>query len=280
MREENVVINTRTLWAPTTGVQRYTRELLNYFGNRCHAIGPKRLLPGNTGHLWEQLILPWRLKGRLLWSPANTGPLSVANQVVTIHDAATLDHPEWFAQSFACGYRLLLPRLIKIVRLIITDSEFSRQQLLAHSQVPAEKIIAIPLGVSNHFSPAAPDDLERVRCRYHLERPYLLALGSLEPRKNLNRLLTAWTQLRDRYTDIELLIVGGTGKIFRDPCYGPIPHGVRFLGYVEDQDLPALFSGAMIFVYPSIYEGFGLPPLEAMACGSKWGIFYWLLRSS
>lgn len=265
---KKIIVNTRTLCTPTTGVQRYTRELLSHLGNRCLQVRPSLPSSGSVGHLWEQVVLPWHLHGALLWSPGNTGPLAVANQVVTIHDAATLEHPEWFSRSFAQGYRMLLPSLIQRVRLVITNSEFSKQRLLAHSQVAAEKIRPIPLGVSTNFRPVDSEELARIKLKYCQVRPYFLTLGSLEPRKNLNRLLAAWALLGDKCKDFELLIVGGKGKIFRQSCFGDIPSTVRFLGYVDDLDLPALLSGAMAFVYPSLYEGFGLPPLEAMACGT------------
>jgi glycosyltransferase involved in cell wall biosynthesis len=193
--------------------------------------------------------------------------LTLSNQVVTIHDASTLDHPEWFERKFAAWYQYLLPRLVRRVRRVLTVSEFSRERLLAISGVAPEKIVAIPLGVSEDFKPSTGEEIASLRQRFSLERPYVLALGSLEPRKNLKGLFAAWQILLSTNQDCELVVVGDRGRVFRDQGFEKVPEKVRFLGYVDNKDLPALYSGARIFIFPSLYEGFGLPPLEAMACG-------------
>lgn len=262
-----VVVNVRCLAAPLTGVQRYTRELLARFPTEAERLAPATPLPGMKGHLWEQAALPLRLRGRLLWSPANSGPLAVARQVVTIHDAATLDHPEWFSPRFAAWYRLLLPRLARRVRRVITVSEFSKGRLAERCGIAPERIAVVPNAVDPRFRPAAAAELERVRQRLGLPPHYLLAVGSLEPRKNLARLFAAWEGLAPRWPELELAVAGAAGHTFSGAGFAAVPPRTRLLGHVADDDLPALYGGAVAFVYPSLYEGFGLPPLEAMACG-------------
>ena len=262
---QRLCLNSRCLGHRVTGVQRYVLGLLPYLQDRLEILRPAANSQGIRGHLWEQFILPHKLRGRLLWSPANTGPLSVERQVVTVHDASTLDHPEWFEGKFAHWYRFMLPRLMKKARKVITVSEFSRQRLLAATRLPEEKIVAIHNGVEDRLRPIAGPALVDYLQRRDLTRPYFLCVASLEPRKNLRRLFTAWEQCQPE--GIELVIAGGAGHVFQSQGFKQVVRGVRLLGHVDDDELPGLYSGARAFLFPSIYEGFGLPPLEAMACG-------------
>jgi len=267
-----IVVNLRSQEASLTGVQRYSQELCARLQSEVETIRPCRPLHGVAGHVWEQAILPVRAGRRLLWSPANTGPLTVERQVLTIHDAATLDHPEWFDTRFALWYRWMLPKLARRVRCLITVSEFSKRRLMAKTGVDESRIRVIPNGVSGRFYPRNEQDIEKVR--YQLQIPtnqYLLTVGSIEPRKNLARLLEAWKFCADRLpTEVSLVIAGGRGHghIFAaTDLSNSLPRVCR-TGFVRDEDLPALYSGALAMVYPSIYEGFGLPVLEAMAAGT------------
>jgi glycosyltransferase involved in cell wall biosynthesis len=258
-------VNLRTLGYRTTGVQRYLLSLLPHMPAELHSVKPSEALQGIKGHLWEQVYLPTQLQRRLLWSPGNTGPIGVSRQVLTVHDMASLDHPEWFERKFALWYAALLPRLIRKVRAIITVSHFSRERIVRLAGVKPERVHVIYNGVERRFCPADPKTVTQVRSDIGLNSPYMLFVGSLEPRKNLKMLLEAW-QL-GAFDGATLAVVGATGHLFRKLEFDSIPEGVRLLGRVEDKALPALYSGAAGFVYPSIYEGFGLPPLEAMACG-------------
>ena len=258
-------VNLRTLGYRITGVQRYLLGLLPHMPSALIRIKPARALQGIKGHLWEQLYLPARLQRRLLWSPGNTGPLGVSRQVLTVHDMSCLDHPEWFERKFALWYAALLPRLIRKVRAVITVSQFSKERIVRLTAVKPERIHVIANGVDPRFRPADPKAVDQVRADFNLNGPYILFVGSLEPRKNLRTLLAAWQ--RGRFDGATLAILGATGHLFAGPQFESVPAGVRLLGCVEDQVLPALYSGAAGFIYPSTYEGFGLPPLEAMACG-------------
>jgi glycosyltransferase involved in cell wall biosynthesis len=258
-------VNLRTLGYGITGVQRYLLSLLPNMPRELGSIKPPRPLQGIKGHVWEQFYLPTQLGRRLLWSPGNTGPLSVSRQVLTLHDAASLDHPEWFERKFALWYNALLPRLVRKIRAVITVSHFSKERIVELTGVSAERVHIIANGVESCFRPADPNTVQHVRAKYQLQGPYILFVGSLEPRKNLRILLEAWSL--GSFDGASLVVVGAGGHLFAETHLGVLPAGVRLLGRVEEELLPALYSGSAGFVYPSIYEGFGLPPLEAMACG-------------
>lgn len=272
MAKTGIVVNLRSQETSLTGVQRYSQEVSARLKNEVEAIRPCRPLQGIAGHLWEQAILPFRASQRLLWSPANSGPLIVERQVLTIHDAATLDHPEWFDAKFAAWYGWMLPKLARRVRCLITVSEFSKRRLIANTGVDESRIRVIPNGVSERFYPRNEQDIQDVRRRLQIPTgQYLLAVGSIEPRKNLARLLEAWKSCADRLpTEVSLVIAGarGQGHIFAATELSDNLPRVCRTGFVKDEDLPALYSGALAMVYPSIYEGFGLPVLEAMAAGT------------
>ena len=188
------------------------------------------------------------------------------NQVVTLHDASTLDHPEWFSGNFAKWYRFLLPRLARRVRKVITVSEFSRRELARLCRIPEEKIVAIHNGISPRFVPASEEARAALRRKHGLEKPFVLYLGSLEPRKNVAALLAAWKIVAPR--EHELVLAGAASRIFRERGFAELPAGTRLLGRVDDPELPTLLSAADWFAFPALYEGFGFPPLEAMACGT------------
>jgi len=262
----SIVMNGRFLHQDMTGVQRYAHELLERLRPELQVVAPEGRLGAARGHLWEQITLPRLCRGALLWSPGNTGPLAQGNQVVTIHDASTLDHPEWFSGKFAVWYRFLLPRLARRVRKVITVSEFSRRELIRLCRIPEEKVVAIHNGISPRFAPASEEEKAALRRKHALEKPFVLYLGSLEPRKNVGALLTAWKNLGPR--DCDLVLAGAASRIFRERGFADLPPGTKLLGRVDDAELPALLSAAQAFAFPALYEGFGFPPLEAMACGT------------
>jgi glycosyltransferase involved in cell wall biosynthesis len=267
-----VFINIRAQAAGLRGVQRYTAELQAKLKDRLISVAPDRPLQGMRGHLWEQTALPRIVGEGLLWSPANTGPLRVASQVLTIHDIASLEHPEWFNSIFAAWYRWLTPALIKRVRRVITVSQFSRERLLAFANIDESKIAVIPVGVDARFRMRGADEVARVRSELGIPSPYyLLSLAATEPRKNLRRLLAAWASCVTRLPQEIWLVLAGSSapsRVFRGVEMGDIPPRVHFAGFIADVSLPALYSGALALVYVSTYEGFGLPALEAMASGT------------
>ncbi|MEJ2264727.1 MAG: glycosyltransferase family 1 protein [Anaerolineales bacterium] len=263
-----VLVNIRPLSRRLTGVERYTQQISARFSERVHFIRP-RYAEGFSGHLWEQTWLANRVGRRdILWSPANTGPLSVSSQVVTIHDLSVIDHPEWFDKRFSAWYRYMLPRLSARSRLVITDSMYSKIRIMRAFRISESKIRVIPCGVDTEFfRPRTHSEQAVARRKYGLSDAYILFTGSLVRRKNLGRLISAFSKMEEAFTPLRLAIVGASGGSFRELELGETSRRVDWLGYVDDGDLPAIYSGAKAFILPSIYEGFGLTVLEAMACG-------------
>ena len=263
-------VNGRFLARPVTGVERYAHEVMLRLGPRLRIVRAPPWATGVSGHLWEQLVLPRRVRGdSLLWSPANSGPVAVKNQVVTIHDVSPIDHPEWFRTAFAGLFQTLVPRLVRRARRVITSSRFSRDRILEICSLDPDRVVVIYPGVDRgRFHPPLPREIQEVRLRYGLPEPYLLAVGSRSLRKNLGVLVSAWKILRPRCPHLGLVIVGSATHTARGADFGTPHPGIRLLGRVPDSDLPALYGAAGAFVYPSLYEGFGLPVLEAMACGT------------
>ena len=255
----DIVINGRFLSRRITGVERYGREILRHIGGN-YRLSTTRV-NGIAGHAWEQFILPTKMgSNSILWSPANTGPLAIRNQALTIHDLSPLEYPEWFRKSFAMWYRLFLPTLAKRVRVIFTPSEYVRRKVMERFGV--ENVIVTPNGVdASIFHPGAQQK------QYEFPKKYILFVGSLQPRKNLPGLMQAWHKIKDEFPDTWLVMAGEAGNVYRSvKFFGD--ERVRFLNYVAEEDLPGLYAGAELFVLPSFDEGFGLPALEAMTCGT------------
>lgn len=263
---KSILVNGRFKSQAITGVQRYATEITTRLNNGIKLIHSPQFRSPLSGHVWEQFYLPTKVSStNMLWSPANTGPIAVKNQIVTIHDLSPIDHPEWFDRNFSYWYRFLLPKLAQRVKLIFTDSEFSKARIMNVFGLAENKVVSIPLGVGDQFKPATQANVDAVTNKLGILRPYVLYIGSLEPRKNLLRLFQAW-ELVDEHR-VELVVAGMRGRSFKDSGFDKVPSGVRMTGYVPDQDLPSLYTGALCFIYLSIYEGFGLPVLEAMSCG-------------
>lgn len=272
-----VYVNTKVLSVHTTGVQRYLKSILeNLDENKLSSIRlthPKACLSGVAGHLWEQFILPSKLRcNDVLWSPSNTGPIYCrAKHVVTMHDFATLDHPEWTSKSFNTLYRFLLPRLAKRADAIIAISEYTKSRILYHTGIDESKISVIKNGVDDRFFIKTGSDFKsQIMPKYKIpSERYILSVSSIEPRKNIGSLLRAWEKIQHQVDDdICLVLVGRQNpKIFSDAGLKNIPERVCFTGFVDDEDLATLYQNALLFSYVSLYEGFGLPPLEAMAAG-------------
>lgn len=263
-----IQVNGRYLAQRVTGVQRYAREIVSRLGDRVEIISPASSGRGLRGHLWEQAVLPCRIQRGLLWSPSNTGPLAVRDQVITLHDTAFVDQARTMRWSFAAWYRWLVPRLARRARAIITVSQFSAQRIADYCQVPSEKIHIVPNGVDDRFRQVDESAIAAARHALALPPRYCLAVATLEPRKNLRRLLAAWRIAAPQLPGHQLLIAGAAGHVFRNAGLAEPTPRVTFCGYIEDRWLPALYAGAECFVFPSLYEGFGLPVLEAMAAGA------------
>lgn len=262
-----IVINARAAARPQiTGVERWAREMVlrlpRLDPERYLVVGPPPLLSKRPGQAWEQLLLPAvarRRRAAVIYNPANLAPLAWPRNVVQIHDAVALRHPEWYSKGYVEWQRRLMPAIARRADLVITVSEFSRAELIEFLGIPAERIRVIPGGVDPRFSPEV--DSMALRQRLGLTRPYVLAVGDRGPRKNLDALRPAIPLLRKEGIDV---VVAGGG---RGHQLGARLEGARDVGYVPDEDLPALYAGARVFALPSLHEGFGLTALEAMAAG-------------
>lgn len=257
-----VVVNGRFLTRRVTGVERHGREILRCIGDSYQVERPARALNGVMGHAWEQFILPRKMKPEsILWSPANTGPLMIRDQVLTVHDLSPLENPEWFRRNFAAWYRLFLPILVKRVRKVFAPSEYVKRKVMSRFEI--KDVIVTPNGVDRSvFHPGAKQST------YAVPECYVLFVGSIEPRKNLGALLQAWHAIKDDFKETWLIIAGTGGRVFKPVELSHTTERVRFLGYVDDETLPGLYANATLFVLPSFDEGFGLPALEALACGT------------
>ena len=207
------------------------------------------------------MALPLAARGsELLLSPANMAPLAGRGNVVVIHDVAPFREPDWFGRAYGAWHRALIPRIARRARLVIAPSEFVRGELIELFGLDPGRVRAIAPGVDGAFAdPAAPEPLLR---RLGLEQPYVLALGTDSPRKNLGLLDRIAPALADAGLGVA---IAGSGRSYLPAS---APGGARRLGYVPDADLPALYAGAAAFAMPSLYEGFGLPCVEAMAAGT------------
>jgi glycosyltransferase involved in cell wall biosynthesis len=261
------VINARAAArAHIGGVERWARAMAERLPrlrpDAYLAARPPRGLAHRAGHAWEQVALPllaWRRGARLIYCPANLGPVAGPGNVVLLHDVAALRHPEWYSRTYAAWQRRIVPLVARRALAVVTVSAFSRTQIAETLDIAPERIAVIAGGVDERFRPGAAPDARRA---LGLERPYALALSTRYPRKNQAALTEAARRLRER--GIDLVAAGGDrGYMRADP---PVP-GARALGYVDDELLPGLFAGARAFVLASRDEGFGLPCLEAMASG-------------
>jgi glycosyltransferase involved in cell wall biosynthesis len=230
--------------------------------DRYRVLRPPTALAFRAGHLWEQAALPLAARrARLVLSPANLAPLALGSRnVVVIHDAAALRHPEAYGRFYSAYQRRLLPAIARRAALVLTVSEFSKRELAKLLGLAAERIEVVPNGVDERFSPSA--DPAAARERFGLELPYVLAVGTASARKGLHLLGDAAARLER--AGVELVVAGSERGYLRG---GEVVPGRR-LGYVDDALLPGLYAGAGALAMPSVHEGFGLPALEAMASGT------------
>jgi glycosyltransferase involved in cell wall biosynthesis len=279
------VINGHFVAQRLTGVQRYAHEIVwaldkilsenpdveNRLGlqlvmPRSAGSLPLEKIVGRTGsfgsgHLWEQLVLPWYQRTGIL-NLGNSGPVIARRSVVCIHDANTFLEPESYSKTFRGFYRALLPLIGRRAERVATVSEYSASTLVQFGVTSRDKIFVAPNG-HEHVRRWNPQKATLSLIGL-LKRPYVLLLGSRAKHKNIGVVL-AGAQILDE-AGIDLVVVGGRSKIFQNTLEVSAPN-IRYVGYVSDHDLAALYQGALCLAFPSTAEGFGLPPLEAMACG-------------
>ena len=233
-------------------------------------------------HFWEQFTLP-RLAKRynvdLLHSPANVAPLFYRGKsVVNIHDLCFVVNPQWYSFSFRTAYNFIIPRLAKRAARVITNSNHARNDLLQFFDLPADRVSFGHWAVDDTFlgSREEADSSASMKSAEIIddvvEGDFILYVGSLEPRKNIKTLIEAYEQLRMRRPELttKLVLIGGESPLFADVRLKikKFKEDVIFKGFVGDETLRLYYRKAGLMVYPSLYEGFGLPPLEAMASGT------------
>lgn len=227
--------------------------------------------------VWEQVTFPRLVRQSrvgLLHSLHYTRPLFLScASVVTFHDMTFFLYPDLHTRSKRIFFPTAIRLSARLADSIIAVSENTKKDAVRLLGIPGDRITAVPLGVGEEFLPITDARLlEDVRLKYSLPQDFILNVGFVEPRKNLTLLLKSYQQLHSQGISLPLVIVGGLGwmyeDVFRQAESLGIKERVYFTGYVPDRDLPIIYNLARVFVYPSIYEGFGLPPLEAMACGT------------
>ncbi|HEV2770900.1 MAG TPA: glycosyltransferase family 1 protein [Solirubrobacteraceae bacterium] len=282
-----VAFDTTPLQLNRAGEARYARRLLAALRARddvaLGAVGPGRrvprslaqrvLLQGVVQAAYYPIVQPWQVRRfapDLVHLPRHLVPPQPARRaphVVTIHDVLPLRAPELFPTVVRANFRLLAPRLARRAARIVTGSNYTRGEIAELLDVPLEHIVVTPYGVDAQFRPA-PLEPAHLRARFGIDGPYVACVGTLEPRKNLAGAMRAFARLDD--DRVGLVVVGGRGWDGGEvTAQARRARGrVVLTGHVSDEELVGLLSGARCFLYPSLFEGFGLPPLEAMACGT------------
>ncbi len=229
--------------------------------------------------LWYRLRLPLPVQWvtgelNLFHSPDFVLPPVRGNvpTLLTVHDLSFVHYPHVFTPALINYLNTVVPRSVARATHILADSEATRRDLTTIWNVPEAKITVLYSGVDGRFRPVqSADEITAVRAKYDLgEQPYVVSVGTIQPRKNYQMLIRAFAPLAAELPH-NLFIAGGTGWLYEEMMMEIERQGlngrVRFIGFVDDDDLPALYSGASLFAFPSLYEGFGLPLLEAMGCG-------------
>ena len=288
---------------PLTGVGHYTLEMArslarNFPEDEFELVSPKPFSPSAIeeitrkssanlrlthakssslrGHWWSVGLPLYARRARFdLFHGTNFEvPLSRRRpSVVTIHDLSTLLYPETHRARAVRRARLRLPMAAKLARAIITPTEAVKREVCERLRIKPEKVTAIHEAPRSTFRPITEAESAATRMRLGVADEFLLFVGTLEPRKNLLTLLKAFAEVvSETSLQTQLVFAGGAGWLMDDTVSSinsaSVKDRVRFTGYLNDEDLRALYSSCRAFIYPSLYEGFGLPPLEAMACGA------------
>lgn len=271
-----IIINARFLTQPVTGVQRFAIEISKLLKlklkDEVHFITCPGIIHNdlakeleaevigvNKSHVWEQIDLYFYLLkyGKpLLISFGYTGPLFYKNQIVSIHDVAFKYFPESFSKKFTLVYNFIVPKVAKNSLHIITVSEAAKKELSKELGLPDDKITVVYNGITSVFKFSRESKIKKTQ-------PYILTVSSHHPRKNYKRLIEAFRRLKD--DSLELYVIGNFIKNFSEQSEVKPSKNVKFLTDVSDSQLLVYYQNAELFVFPSLYEGFGIPVIEAMS---------------
>ena len=280
---ESYATNLIEALAEIDDVNRYTlyvtrREAVERFSNRWPNFSVRSTRP-HTPFIRIPLTLSTELRRNpvdVLHVQFTSPPFSPCPVVVSIHDLSFEHLPETFKWRSRQQLRLTVRRSARRAAEVIALSEYGRQDIIDNYHLDPARVTAIPLAAPAHFGPVRnEEELQRVRQTYGIEKDYILSVGAIQPRKNLSRLVAAYSRLRRSKPEgklPKLVLVGKCAWLYDETLRAikelELSDSVILTGYVPEADLPGLYSGAICFVYPSYFEGFGLPPLEAMRCGA------------
>lgn len=274
-------VNARFLTQPLTGVQRYgieiSLQLKKIFGEQIRFVAPKNIIHKeiakklevevvgtHVGHLWEQfdLYLYMKKKGDLLLlCLGNTAPIWYKNKIVTLHDITFIRYPKTFSSKFLFFYKTMIPIIVKTAKHVFTVSEFSKSEIVDFYKIEKNKCSVAYNAVSSFFS---QDN------QLHEREVFFLTVSSVKENKNTILPLKVFKELNEEGYDIPLYVIGdlksSSFQIFDLSEYENISN-IKFIGRVSDETLRDYYRRARAFIFPSLYEGFGIPPLEAQACG-------------
>ena len=289
-RSPLVLVNGRFLSQALSGVQRHalemTRALVAGGYDVVLAAPPDARIPDELvpfacrigrlrGQAWEQRDLASFAgsHGAPLWSPGNTGPVRVKRQLVTLHDLFPYRFPDFHSRAFRIWYRSLHRALVLRGVRFAAVSQYTRDEIVSLLGVTPERVAIVPGGVTPEFRPIAKPVADRTALRLGLPPRFVMTLAAASRRKNLERLVDAWQLVRVRDQGIELVLAGGT--VDRRLSRYALPdrawlagRGVRAVEHIPEADLPAVYNAATALAMPSLAEGFGLPALEALCCGT------------
>jgi glycosyltransferase involved in cell wall biosynthesis len=267
-----VLVNGRYRGHQITGVQRYAHEIVQRLGERVRVLEPAQGLRGAKGHAWEQSSLALAARQQLLWNPCGNGPLIHDLQITTFHDLFPIDYPEWYDSTYSAWYKFSMMRLARNAKHLIAVSEYTKARLLALTGRRSEEITVIPNGCSMQGR-ATEHQIHLAKTNFGLQgRRYVLSLSSREKRKNLPMILRAWSMIYNQLPEDTWLVLAGAppdARVYGEQSVETSLPRVLFTGYVPEEHLCGLYSGASVFLYPSLAEGFGLPLVEAMGCGVR-----------
>ncbi|MCF7814793.1 MAG: glycosyltransferase family 4 protein [Candidatus Cloacimonetes bacterium] len=220
------------------------------------------------------LFIPFairKIKPDIVFEPAHIGPFSFfykCKKIVVIHDLTPILFSHYHVAFSGLIHKIFLPLIIRNVDGIVVPSQSTKADLIKLFNV-SKPVSVTDEAAAENFYPKSANEIKQVREKFEIEKDYIIAVGTLEPRKNLKIVLEVFSKIKTEFQDIQFVIVGKKGwkinQFLKE--IKKIENDIIVTGYVDDGDLPRLYSGASVMIFPSIYEGFGLPPLEAMQCG-------------